>query len=643
MIAKKISIRNTIKAAQKAEKAGELEIAASHYALVVRQFPNHPTASKRLKKLHKMLTGSAGLSQNDVNQLVAQLQSGEIIAAVDTATRLICIAPKEAVLHNILGIALLQLSETEAAERAFRKAIRLRPDYPEALGNLGTLLGDEGKQDEALLFLRKALNLNPHIPEANNSMGLILCQRAQYNDALVYSDTAIAANPKYPDAYNTKGLTFKEMGDLSGAIEAFEAGLNIDPSDTGILTNLAYTLWQADRETEAAEILEQVATQNPKDLSEIQMRLSIIQSQLGEREKALASIRDAISSDPGNAEARRIHSMTTRFKKGDPEITEMENILSGSPNDPDTRMHLGFALGKAFEDIGNPQEAFKYWAIGNRERRNNLPYSIDDDRKLCAKIQSVFRQEFVESFEAVSNPSKQPIFIVGMMRSGTTLVEQILSSHSQVFGAGELSFVNDHVRKLITEDNVDSASIREFSDSYLDYSVPEARLSPRVVDKMPINFLWIGYIKAAFPNVKIINLSRDPRDVALSIFKNYFIGSGNQYAYDLNELAEFYLLYHQMMLFWHQELPGAVYDISYEALVRDFEGEARKLLTYCELDWENQILSFQKTQRVVKTASVAQVREPIYSKSVEGWRRFETELRPFISILENAGLLAKPG
>ena len=639
MTAHKFSPRDTINSAKKAEKSGDFEDAARLYGLVFSKVPRHAIAIKHLKQMHKKMTGVAGVTQNDINLLAALLSSGNSRKSVEVGIRLVCVAPNDAILHNLLGIAYLQLNRFDAAERHFRKAIRLRRNYPEAYGNLGTLLVKKEQYENALPFLENAVSQNPNIPEANNSMGIALHNLGRSQESFRYLDAAISGNPKYLDAYNTKGCIFKDLGDFSAAIETFEGALKIDDSDTELLTNLAYTLMDANKEHEAIRVLERAIKLDPMNKSEILMRLSTVQNQIGDRENSVLNIEKALLADPNNAEAYRLRSITVKYKRDAPEIRQMEDRLASYENNPEQAMHLEFALGKAYEDAGLPQKAFEHWVSGNRKRRQTLSYSIEDDRKLCGKIESTFSKEFIESCANSSSQSKRPMFIVGMMRSGTTLVEQILSSHSGVFGAGELSYVDNFVRHRIIDGDIHAAPMEEFTKGYLAYENLSVAASARVVDKMPINFLWIGYIKAAFPNAKIINLVRDPRDVALSIFKNYFIGGGNQYAYDLTELAEFYLLYRQMMAHWESVLPNAIHNISYECLVRDFESEARNLLDYCGLDWEDAVLKYQTTARTVRTASVSQVREPIYSKSVNKWQDFEDQLAPFIKVLNAAGVL----
>jgi tetratricopeptide (TPR) repeat protein len=639
MPTEKFSTRNLLKSAERAEKAGDVLDAANQYALIAFRLPNHPTASRRLKKLHKMMTGSADLTQNDVNNLVSLLQSDDMSNAAALATRLICLAPKEAVLHNFQGIALSRISEIDKAERAFRTAIKLRPNYAEALGNLGTILREAEKFEEAEIVLGKALDLNSNIIEANNSMGLVLSHLGRHEEALKYLDAAIALNPNYANAFNSKGLALKGLGQVDGAISAFKAGLKLDESNTDILINLGYAYSQITRHTEAITFIQKALDLRPPNEAEFTFRLAVLQGQNGETESANQTIRSAIRLDPEHAEPYRFMTTLKKYTLGDPEIVDMEKRFENSKESAESHKHLSFALGKVYEDIGKPQKAFEFWAVGNKLERQGIVYSTQKQKALFDRVCESFGSEFFESYTGRQNDSHTSIFVVGMMRSGTTLVEQILSSHSQVFGAGEQTFLNTYADNWIAENRSPDMGFDDLIKGYTELISEISGNAPHVIDKMPINFLWIGMVKAAFPNAKIINLVRDPRDVGLSIFKNYFTGGGNGYAFDLIELAEFYLLYKRMMEHWRFTLPNTIYDISYEAVVGDLEGETRKLLKFVNLDWEDRLLSFQKTKRVVKTASVTQVREAIYSSSVSGWRNYEKELAPYINILTNAGAL----
>jgi hypothetical protein len=307
------------------------------------------------------------------------------------------------------------------------------------------------------------------------------------------------------------------------------------------------------------------------------------------------------------------------------------------------KMHLGFALGKAFDDIGDAERAFRYFLKGNHLRKKELGYDIGSDKRLFSLIKSIFETgelKTPEEIEPVTGHKKQPIFIVGMPRSGTTLAEQILASHSQVFGAGELDilnkiaistlndFKNNRSEKLTNDEIV---SIWEMYFAELNKIGGD---EPNITDKMPLNFRWIGFILTNMPEAKVINLQRDPIATCWSVFKHYFSSKGTGYAYDLVDVAEHYKMYVSLMDFWRAKFPNQIFDLNYEALTENQEKETRKLLKYCDLEWEEQCLEFHKTERAVKTASSAQVRQAMYQGSSEAWRKYEAHIQPMIRALE---------
>jgi len=635
----KISARDTLKAAEEAEKQGDLAVATYHYGQMLSAFPNHQTSAKRLKRIHKKLGGGDNISQLDVNNMVGLIQAGHMAQAAEIGTRLAVIAPKEPVVHNFLGIALMQLGDFRRADQAFRAALKLRPDYVEAMGNLGSLLVDIRKPKEALVVLNRAITLKPDYAEGLNSAGLALVLESKLVEALAMFDRAIRVRPNYVNAINSKGVALKEMVRYDEAIETYLSGLKFAPDNQELLTNLAYAYVTTAQHDKALAILDKVSELNP-DNAEVIMRRGIIFGEQGDSQRAAENISRALDVAPDMAEAHRSLTVFQKSKPGDAHIDQMKDLFERSAKNPDARMRLGFALGKALEDTGDLKSAFTYWKVGNHERQKLLSYSIDADKALFAKVKQRFSKAHFDSYAGYQNPTEQPMFIVGMMRSGTTLVEQIMASQGQVFGADELNYINNFVRAdLGFLDGAFEFPFERFATGYLDSLVPEAKASPRFTDKLPVNFLWIGLIKTVFPNARIINLRRDPRDVALSIYKNYFDNFGNGYSYDLEDIAEFFKLYLDIMEHWRTVLPGQIYDIHYENVVSDLEGEARKLLAFCNLDWNDKILDFHTTKRRVKTASISQVREPIYRSSLRKWEAVADEMAPFIDVMSKAGAL----
>ncbi len=312
----------------------------------------------------------------------------------------------------------------------------------------------------------------------------------------------------------------------------------------------------------------------------------------------------------------------------------MKNMLNDSSFGISDKAYLCFALAKAYEDLDEYDKSFNYLNQGNRLRKKELNYDINYDKKLTSKIKSIFSiKNLGVDIQDNKDTSIRPIFIVGMPRSGTSLVEQIIASHAKVHGAGELETMTRIVKPIISNLNNSALSknnIQSIHDEYLG-ALTTLNVSENIItDKMPRNFQWVGFILSAFPNAKIIHLNRNPIAVCWSNYKHYFSSSGNGYAYNLNDLEEFYGLYADLMSFWNERFPDNIYNFCYEDLVENQESETRKLLKFCDLEWDEQCLNFHKTKRIVKTASSLQVRKKIYKGSSEAWKKYEKHLFPLM-------------
>ena len=306
------------------------------------------------------------------------------------------------------------------------------------------------------------------------------------------------------------------------------------------------------------------------------------------------------------------------------------------------RMHLAFGLGKAFEDLHQYEKAFSFFAEGNSIKRGSYSYSIDDHGNFFKKLEEAFDSSLFAKYQGRGCDDETPIFILGMPRSGTTLVEQILASHRQVHGAGELGTLGRIVSSYFDKRNgvefpesirqVDGADFERPGVEYIQ-AIRRHSLDIRfITHKMPRNFIYIGLIKLMLPDAKVIHCRRDPADTCLSIFKTYFTGK-HEYSHDLGELGRYYKLYRGLMEHWHSVIPGFIHDVQFEDMVTDQAEQTRTLLEYCGLEWDDACLESHKTDRPVMTASVEQVRRPIYKDSVQLWKRYETKLAPMLGSL----------
>ena len=297
---------------------------------------------------------------------------------------------------------------------------------------------------------------------------------------------------------------------------------------------------------------------------------------------------------------------------------------------------LGFALGKAYEDVKNFDKSFIYYKEANSLSRKKISFSLTGENKKFKDIKDIFNEKLFNKFHDSGSKNSSSIFILGMPRSGTTLTEQILSSHPKVFGADEVETIpylikkilEDHNLRLFFDDiiNFDKENLRKIGDEYISKMKDFSNNSEKTTDKLPINFLSIGLIKLILPNSKIIHCFRNPRDNIFSIFKNNFTTNKVNYAYDLNEIIEYYNLYHDLMSHWNTILPNFIYNIKYESLISNTESEIRDLLKFCKLEWTKDCLSFYNNKRPIKTASDTQARNKIYKTSINSWKNYEIHL-----------------
>jgi len=328
-------------------------------------------------------------------------------------------------------------------------------------------------------------------------------------------------------------------------------------------------------------------------------------------------------------------SRVKKYKKNDPQLAVMHSFLSSNSLSVIDRIGFNFALAHVYEKLEKYDEQFKYLNEANRLRKEEVNYFIDKDQQLFSRIKDSFKSlpSAVKKSSCVST-SIRPIFILGMPRSGTSLVHQIIDSHNEVHGAGELNKLNKFVTTVLKEfDNVDKKSISEsdlisIREQYLDVLSNLNVSQSIIIDKMPLNFRYVGFILMAFPEAKILHMNRDPMATCWSIYKYYF--NGNSYSYNQDDLAKYYKMYKDLMSFWNKLFPDKIYDVCYEDLTTNQEMETRKLLKYCELEWDENCLNFHTNKGAVKTTSAIQVRQKIYQGSSEVWKKYEAFLQPLI-------------
>jgi Tfp pilus assembly protein PilF len=454
-----------------------------------------------------------------------------------------------------------------------------QPDHAGALYNRGNALHELKRFDEALASYDRALALRPDYAEALYNLGDTLRERGDLHAALAHHRRALSLKPDLADAYNRMGNVLEELGQLQEAQSAYLEALRLDPNSAAAYVNLA---------------------------------------------------------------------IAKTFKPGDAHLAAMEALAAKTEGLSKTdRMQLDFALGKAYADLNDHSRSFQHLLAGNAAKRTSICYDETAVLALFDRIEAVFTPELIAAKSGGGNASALPIFVLGMPRSGSTLVEQIVASHSAVHDAGELRVLGDVVRTVRGPNgksvpypelapSLDRATLHQIGARYdamlrelaANHGAPKAE---RITNKMPSNYYFAGLIHLALPNAKIIHTIRDPLDTCMSCFSRLFAEEQN-YTYDLGELGRYYQRYERLMAHWRRVLPvGRILDVRYEDVVADLERQARRIIGYCALPWDNRCLSFHETDRPVRTASATQVRQPIYKSAMGRWRVYEEHIEPLLN------------
>jgi len=565
-----VQINNLLRHCQ----AGRFEKAEPLAVSLTQQFPEHQFGWKVL--------GSLFQHAGRLDESLAALQK-----AVD-------LSPQDPDAHFKLGITLRKLGRLDEAEASYRCAIALKPAYPEAHYNLGGTLKELGKLAEALASFRQSISLKPELAEAHYNLGNTLRQLGSLREAEASYRHAIALNSDYTEAHNNLGNTLQELGKLYEAEASFRQAIALKPDHANAHGNLGGTL-----------------------------------QQLGRMREAEASYIQAIELKPDYAEAHRNLAITKKFSRRDIQFSQMESLYQDPTISEDHRCQICFALAKACDDIGELSNAFQFYAEGNALRKKQLCYDKAKDKGLFEKLKASYPFTAEHSFRPASVALQYaPIFIVGMPRSGTTLIEQIISSHPLVIGAGELPFVMQFGGHLaFGQTPIDEQALTTFREQYLKALEQRKEGNTIITDKMPQNFLLLGLISAALPEAKIIHVKRDAAAVCWANYTQYFVNDSLGYCYSLDDILHYYRLYEGLMKFWHRELPSTVYDLDYEILTENQEEETRKLISHLGLEWDDACLSPEDNTRGVATASNVQVRQKVYQGSSHKWKRY----RPYLN------------
>lgn len=536
-----------------------------------------------------------------------------------------------------------QTGRLQDAEGLYRQVLAVRASHAAAAHFLGLLLHQTGRSAEGLTLIEQSLRAEPGNPDFLNNYGTVLRDAGRAVAAADQFRKAVAAKADHAAARENLGSTLRQIGHFDAAEEVFRATVGRNPFHMRARAGLAETQQEAGRLDDALATFREALTIRPKD-AELNHGYGVGLMEKGRLAEAAEHFRTALASNPAQAKSWLMLSQVKPQRERDGELAAMEAQHAKAPADSLARMQLSFGLGKAHDDLKIYDKAFDYFAEGNAVRRKGIAYDAAKTRAEFEAMKATFTKAFFDKHKPSTIEDDTPIFVVGMPRSGTTLVEQIIASHPQVFGAGELTILKTAVGKGFPLDmkggfpaGIADMPDKAFADAGHDYlDMLHARYPglKHVTDKMPGNFLLVGFLHLMLPKAKIVHCSRNPVATCLSIFKSHFRGDGHLYGYDLAELADFHNLYADMMAHWHAVLPGVVHDVRYEDFVADQEGQSRALIDYLGLPWSDAVLSFHENERQVRTASAAQVRQPMYKGSVDLWKRYGDRLNPLIERLK---------
>jgi tetratricopeptide (TPR) repeat protein len=631
---------------------GNPVLAAEQAAEILKAVPNHPLAT--------LLLG------------VARRMNGDAVAAVAILGRLAEQKPNWAAAQYELGVALIEVPNRDAALAALRRAVALQPDMPDAWRDIGdqlTLLGDKRGADlayarhikastkdprlmsaalalcenqiaQAELLLREHLKKYPTDVAAIRMFAEVAGRLGRYRDAENLLVRCLELAPAFNAARYNYAMALYRQNKNVAALQQIDILTASEPRNSGYRNLKAVVLANIGDYQESLEIYADVLAKHPEQ-SKIWMSYGHALATAGRPNDSIAAYRRCIALAPTNGEAYYSLANLKTFRFDQADVQAMRAHLAGNGANNDDRAQFHFAIGKALEDSGAYAESFEHYAAGNKLKLARVRYDPATTTSAVQRAKRLFNKEFFASREGFGATAADPIFIVGLPRAGSTLLEQILASHPRVEGTMELQDIIAMVAKLGGPRDRGQESLypevlaglraeecRALGESYIDQTrVQRKTAKPFFIDKMPNNFLHIGLIRLILPHAKIIDARRHPMACCFSGFKQNF-AQGQRYTYSLEHIGRYYRDYVELLAHFDEVLPGRIHRVIYENMIEDTEGEVRRLLEYCGLPFEAATLSFYDNDRAVRTASSQQVRQPIFREGVDHWRNFEPWLEP---------------
>ena len=532
-------------------------------------------------------------------------EAGDLQRAEHLYNQILQVQPQFHMAWFQLGLIAVNVNKMDMAAQMIAKASECRPvemTYHRALTEIYRRLG---QLDKALYHGRQATKHGENDADSFYNYGLALADDKKFEDAIKAYKKAVALNPQYGLAFNNLGSAYENIDDEEAALDAYKKAIEINPQH-----------------------------------AEAQHNLGAILNQRGQNEQAKECYIKAIEANPNFTYAHHSLSTLKTYTSDDPHVAMLENLVTQTATmDHEMQSKFWFSVGKMRGDLKKYKESFDAYEMANKLHRQTYPYNVEDTRKAVTSLTRGFDKNFAQNKQTGCD-DETPVFILGMPRSGSTLIEQILDCHSQIHGAGELKDLSDIVADVTKAEagasylewltNASNDELHEMGQRYLERLRTHSDSAVKIVDKMPGNFFYCGLIHKILPNAKIIHSMRDPMDICISNYTRMF-KQIMPFAYDLKELGQYCRLCDDMMAYWKNVLPkDFILGLQYEEVVEDLEGKAKELIEFCGLEWEDNCLDFYKNKRVVKTASHNQVNKPIYKTSVQRWKKYEDYIQSLV-------------
>lgn len=601
--------------ARKLHQAGQLGIAAKRYRRILSADPHHANA-------------------NNLMGLLC-IQTGQVMRAIEFIRAALEKQPDNPQSHYNLGIAFKDLGDLNSAADSFHKSVSLSPGNLEAINSLANVLRLAGKPKEALPLFQKILASEASHAAALCNLGYTFTQLDRFEEAEASFKQALSSQPNMPEALNGMGelLIAKDMP--AAALESLRKAIQIDGNHAQAHNNLGVATNKLGDVDQAIASFRQAAKLK-SGFAEAHLNLGLTLEQTGSLEEAAASYKAAIEARKDFVMAHFHLAHLRTHPSSREEISAMQDLYRNENLADGQKVRLAFGIGCASEKIADYPAAFEFFSRAHQLRAKKHPFNLNKAQDLFHDIESVFRPELVESLCESGVRDERPVFVLGLPRSGTSLVEQVLASHPDVHGCGEsvaiaqiagecAAVLGTHYPGFLTK--IESGSLAAHAQKYLDGLVAETGSAQRFTDTTPMNFLYLGLVAIMFPRARFIHCYRDAMDQCMSIYRQ-MLTEPHAYANDLRDLGGYYLLYRQLMIHWYKIFPGRIHKLKYERLVQDQEHETRKLLDFCGLGFDERCLAFHESKRTVRSPSAGQVHQPLYSSSIGAWKHYENELEP---------------